>query len=430
MSIEHQAFHSIQSSDVSIRLNAVHDLASLQNERAGAALRHALHDPDLRVRMAIRYALAQRQDTLSVPLFLADLQATQGAEQAALVDALGIMQDARAVGPLCEMLPLSPATIQRAIVIALGGLRDPIALDPLLVLLPKTRDTLRCQIVTALSQLEQPSAITAMVKAFRAHVRNSDEHEAHNFCQMCASMQSALISMGPAIIDPILALLKHPHGYDALFINVLRAFPEPHVCQQFLRWVQQPNLHTTFRCAAIDGLDQCATEEVVTVLETVLTNREEDSDIHVECLYTLGTIAEMRGTPHNAPELALLTAYLGDTQRPTTIRQTVAFILGAMRATETSDTLYEQMLAEPAMILRTAYALAQLGDVRAYEPLITLVLHPNESIDHKKEALTALGLLGDSRAIPLMTMIVQDSNATALYDSAQDALHRLSEAST
>ena len=97
----------------------------------------------------------------------------------------------------CEMLPLSPATIQRAIVIALGGLRDPIALDPLLVLLPKTRDTLRCQIVTALSQLEQPSAITAMVKAFRAHVRNSDEHEAHNFCQMCASMQSALISMGP-----------------------------------------------------------------------------------------------------------------------------------------------------------------------------------------------------------------------------------------
>lgn len=175
------------------------------------------------------------------------------------------------------------------------------------------------------------------------------------------------------------------------------------------------------RLWAADSLRLLRDARSIEPLITML--RSGEADVREVIVRALGETAEAIDSPR---AVAALTGALTDADWGT--RQSAAEMLIRLKADP--DGAAEKLLltdlqdADAEIRLGAAYSLVELGDPRAFDPLVSLLDHPDPRISGS--AVWGLGELGDQRAVAPLTALLNHADES-VRQSAESALRRLNE---
>ena len=144
-----------------------------------------------------------------------------------------------------------------------------------------------------------------------------------------------------------------------------------------------------------------------------------DRPERLEGIGLLGTL------PNEAKAVQLLLEAVSDPDAAIALKSIDA--LGAMRTTEATPVLVQQLLLrdQPAMVKQHLLgALGQIGDPRATTPIVDLLARSSEA-PVRGSAIFALGEIGDREALPPLERLATDTSNLTLQRLAGEASQKI-----
>ncbi len=365
----------LESEDLEVRLDAVAELAKIDDEIVWEALIFAaLQDEDERVREAAAEAL---EIEWTVDLWIQILQEYWEAPIRALAaDALGDLQDLKAVEPLAEALGSDEdASVRRSAAEALAKLGDLSAVEPLAeALLTDVDSTVRTTAAKGLETLGGPEAI--------------------------AALERALVSDGGAevkiaVIDALVALA----GEDGV----------PAIAQAFLS-----DGVPEVRIAALKALEDLAGEDAVGIFLQALLS-DGDASVRSEIVNVLRVLRSVEAVE------ALIEVLRNDPVAD--VRAGAALTLGLIKDNRALPPLFDARNDDVASEVREEAEVALGLWTRAdLEP----ILRGDYDVPSRIIAAWILGEYGDNLAVPALSYALADPDIE-VQEAAQEALKKMGE---
>jgi HEAT repeat protein len=238
--------------------------------------------------------------------------------------------------------------------------------------------------------------------------------------KMMSEAADQLLAFGSAAVPPLIAALKSENATLRFHAaDVLGDFDDPVVVPALMRLLDDEE--ADIRRLVADLLGQRVDARAVVPLLNAA--KDEDPAVREAAVRALGTM----GQSLKAVGIEqTLTESMGDSDWGT--RQSAAEMLIYLNA-EATDAAWSLLLEDlqnddVEVRLGTAWALAQMPTKapQVFEVLAQLLSESNAAI--RFQAITALGELGDQRAIPLLVKLLNDPDETT-RQSVQAALRKL-----
>jgi len=355
------------------RRDAAEVLGRSGDVRFAKPLVKALADQNQDVRVKVVEALVTLGGAHTRNLLLADLKCKQGYVRASIVQVLGQLGEVRAVEPLLQCLTDAEADVRGNAAEALGRLGDARAVEPLINLTVDEDGGVRASVSKALGQLGDSRAVEPLIKLL------VDEYEG-----VRADVVKALGQLGDSrAVEPLIPLLTdkqervRDNAAEALGqLGDARAV-EPLIALRIHGWRQ------------VRALGQLGDVRAVEVLITALTS----GSLHhrAEVAEALGRLGDVRAVE---PLITLLTG------QDCEMRSVAAAALAELGQPEWS----QWVKGDQDDFLR----LGASGNPGAVDPLIKAALAGEGHSHYCKDAARALGVCGDVRAVePLITLLTR-----------------------
>lgn len=187
-----------------------------------------------------------------------------------------------------------------------------------------------------------------------------------------AQARQALIEMGAAAVEPLLAQLTSPEQADrALAIGVLEKINDPR---------------------ALTPLMELSTRDPLPVLRS-------------DAVSAVASYSDPR-----VKDFLLQTAR--NPQQEVTTRMTAVFAVGKLSGAEAASALWLELLddSSPAMVMNAANQLGSSQNSASYEPLMARLKRLGEADPAIITVMSALGKLGDKRAFEAIAAHLQSQN--------------------
>ena len=444
-----------------VRLAAIEALGEIGSDRATEQLMKALSSPDWRVRRAAARALGRIGDLRATDALLAGLEDERRA--VAYAAALAVAsQGPGARDDLVDRLDHTNGVLRECAVLALGEIRDPRAAEKLYPLLKDPEPLVRLSVADALGKIGDTNAIDDIVALL-------GDHEIGDPGGVCR----ALVGMGEPAVPALRRSLKHrDRNVRRTVVEVLGKIESPAAVPALLvaaadrdRHVHAPAIgilkrrlatpgatdtvvagledsEMTVRLKALDLLDETGHPKLYDAaagrladptpelrLRAVnllgrLKNKEaveplakltDDSDAHVRMAVgnVLVSLDDDRGPPILLDTLKL--ALSGDRKIRWQRNELVAAIqsLGRIRCREAVGILIDTLKHPDGNVGAAAgQALGEIGDKRAYEPLIACFHRFCQSGYWKRgkwiePVMIAIGRVNDPRAVDFLLPYLQ-----------------------
>jgi len=166
-------------------------------------------------------------------------------------------------------------------------------------------------------------------------------------------------------------------------------------------------------------LGKLGDKEAVMPLIEVLCNQDEDVQVQLAAVKSLGRLGE-NWVAHVA---SVETGRLQDKSR---LCRKGAYALGELGDRRAISVLTAQLKSEDRHMRRiAAHALGKLGDKEAVMPLIEVLCNQDEDVQVQLAAVKSLGRLGDNRADRILAHLA-GQESSRLQEEASIALKRLS----
>lgn len=299
--------------------------------------------------------------------------------------ALGERRDRRAIPALLRALEDPDANVRYHAIEALGKLRAAEAVEQLLQIV-ETRDFfLAFPALDALAQIGDPAVAPRLVPLLRDKA-------------LCAPAADALGCLGDAgVVGPLVALLSEPgapvrtvaralaalydryeagYGEGVLVADLARGAFEGQVVQPLLEEIRSAQGEDLRALALVLGWLEGP--EVERALVQLLGEPSVQKEV-VQALVRYG------------PRVTALLVEQLHAEEPAT-RRAAAVALGRIGDPAAVPALVEALSGDTELAIDAAGALAQIGDRRAFEPLLGLLGHPNAAL--RRAAIAALNSLG------------------------------------
>jgi HEAT repeat protein len=349
--------------------------------------------PDLCIPAAI--ALGYLADQRSIPALITALDDPDEDLSEAVSDSLTAFGTA-AIGPLNHILRNGNAALRLKAVTILGDIDDPQAVYSLILALKDADDTIVGSALCSLAERGR-SVAEPLIEAVQ------DEG------QRCRNVIEALGRTGdPRAVDLILRMLETEAGDLNLRMGAifgLGILGDVRAVEPLLHALTDE--YCIIRSIAAWGLGELHDERAVDGLIRALRDPEVGpvaaaSLGKIGCKRAVQPLIQMLGMEHvNSVAHSMISAY-GDT-------------LGFDRFLEIQETDDGQFIRSPA-----AWALGELGDPQAVDPLIRALRGPDS--DLSREAALALGKLGDPACVEPLKQASEDKRNPALQSEAITAL--------
>ncbi len=391
-------------------------------------------------------ALGTIGDAQAVEPLIATLKDSRWPLREAAAQALGQIRDTRAVEPLIAALKDSAGCVREATVTALGRIRDSRAVEPLLVARKDNDPDLRKAAANALGQIGDPRAIAPLVAALKDHelkvrrvaadalvklgassvalednesnVREAavqtldklgwkpDESKAAAWYWMTKRNWDQCVRLGPAAIDPLIVALKDgDSSVRQAAVQALMQIGDTRAVEPIVAALKDKEWKV--RQAATDALVKFG---ALSVDPLIVALKDSDSSVRQAAAQALDKLG-WKPDEGEAGAWYWVTkknwdqcVRLGAPAVEPLIVELKAFIYSVDRA-----------LVE---------VLGQLRDTRAMEPLIA-ALDASGGVARKavrKTIVTALGQIGDPRAIGRLTQAAQWDDSPGVRRRASRSL--------
>ena len=219
---------------------------------------------------------------------------------------------------------------------------------------------------------------------------------------------ATVVTTGSSAVVPLIALL-HDENSSARYyaVSALADIADPIAVEPLLSMLTDDDEEV--RSAAVSALGQVGDIRGVVPLLALLQDNIEDSWVRSYAAEALGKLGDHRAID------PLIEALLND--RSGAVRSNAARALGLLGDRRAVDALIQAITpdlsstedaddtTELEITWYSAWSLAQLGDSRAIEPLIRLLLEsPSDSLQ-RMVAIETLGALGDERALTALDFV-------------------------
>jgi len=433
-----------------------------------------LQDGTSPVRAAAARALGRIGDPTALdPLLLALPDEGTPEVRKEIIFALGILHHPDAVPALLEALDSEQvADISAEIAIALGRLEDPAALDALHGLLGSSWGLIRERAVEAMALIADAQSVQPLVTALDdpdpgvawraawALEKIPGEEQVPGLVNACDSSMpelkhAAVRSLGrlgaSGGIERIVELARTPHDDTVLDLRIANALgrigeDRPAVRQVISGLLASDSFHV--RVAALQAIGRARwrhhlPEALDQRGDPVIGVRAAAFDAVADCLEGRGLEVLLPGLQDDSPIVAATClARLGESTDPAHLEIVLAELmgdgdrarrLGAASGLEAAgdrvdlETLLGLLKDRDLFVATvTASVLGQRGDPTALVPLMAALDRSGPAAtDLRIEAATALGELGDDRAIPILRSALAQGDDVRLRLAARSALNAI-----
>ena len=329
---------------VGVRLHAIESLSRNRDQRSIEALNRALNDPDTRVRLKAIDVLGTIQDPSSVDPLLSKIDDRERIVGLAAIEALGALKDSRATGPISKLLTKTDPNLRMTAVSALGDIGSVGCVEILSGCLNDENRFVRAAAILALKNVGDPSAIDPLTQALVREVQDN-----------------ALGSLIVYVLDNLDPDWEKDESTDQAILNLISEFKDEKLTE-----TKRRSIAATFGKINRQWKDEDWAES----LKGELLERLNDENPFV--------------------------------------REAAAEGLGELRDASILGSLTSALANEPDWSVRTdlLYAIGEIGDARALEPLSHALEDSIRSV--RFAAAAALGKIGDTTAvIPLIDALVK-----------------------
>ncbi|MEO8396453.1 MAG: HEAT repeat domain-containing protein, partial [Chloroflexota bacterium] len=264
---------------------------------------------------------------------------------------------------------------------------------------------------------ENEEAMNNQVEGLIKSLHEGDASKQHETLQ-------ALTKIGAEAVAPLIALLaeSEDHTLRRGAAYALSHLSDPSITPALIEALEKDS-DSEVRVYATRAL--AAQTDARAIEPLVATLKDVDPAVREEVARALGELAEALSSPRAVEPLV---ETLTDEDWGT--RQSAAEMLIRLEMDHVEEAerllLTDLMNVNEEIQLGAAWSLLELGDLRALDPLVELLNHPDMRIS--STAARGLGELGDQRAVIALTAALNHANRD-LRDAAQDALDRLNRLS-
>ncbi|HEY9597676.1 MAG TPA: HEAT repeat domain-containing protein, partial [Cyanophyceae cyanobacterium] len=332
------------------------------------ALIDCLNDPDVDLRIYAALSLGEHNDRRAIPALMRALEDTDSNVQYHAIDALGHLRAAEAVESLLKLAESGDFYLAFPALDALMKIGDS-TVAPRLV--PLLDDELLCTAVAdALGQLGDASCAEPLARLL--------------------NQPDAPVGMIAQAIAKLYDRYETTYGEGHYITDLARVTINPTGAQNLLDALQHAKPNELRALVLILGhLEGNAVERALTQLLGQATVRS----VVVEALVRHG---------QRVTELLIKQLEAEDLD----IRQAAVVVLGRIGDTEAVPALIRLLTADPDLMIATAGALAQIGDPRAFNPLLGLIGHPDAAV--RQAAIAALNSLGHPNLPQQLVELLQE----------------------
>ncbi|HVH58152.1 MAG TPA: HEAT repeat domain-containing protein [Vicinamibacterales bacterium] len=407
-------------------------IAASARQDSDTAVPEDLHSDDWRVRRAAVNRLASAADADLLQAVLETLQ-RHHRSFSTLSSALRLLAvtDVDITRPLSQLLQNDDVDLRMQAALALGEQHHPAAVPPLLSALDDPDTNVRFHAIEALGRLRADSAVDRLIAiaasgdfflgfaALEALALIGDSRIAPRLVEMLAveefrdAAADALSRLGDErAIVPLVDMLNHSEAAAAPIAraiaaigtrlaseeldvsSVVRQSVSASGRQHLLRGLAAEDEHTRIALARVLGW--IGGTEGLGALRTLL----HDPLVRTDAVAGLVRIGEP------AVEV-LVDALSSEDQELRTASIAALGAIGSRRATPALITTLE----DPAMSIGVCGALAKIGDVSAFEPLLGLLSHPQTAV--RLAAIGALNSIGHDEMPARIKVLIEDSDPVA-----------------
>ncbi|MBI1976160.1 MAG: HEAT repeat domain-containing protein [Candidatus Omnitrophica bacterium] len=390
--------------DVSLRIDAINALKNFKEAAVPGLLKGIEHEKK-EIRSGAAYVLGEMKAAVAVELLMQLVQQDKEISvRREAVRALGAIGDARALPALVAALGDSDSSVRSDARNAVKNFKEA-AIPELINGLKSSNVQVRLASISLLTDLKAAAAVESLAQL----VQQDKEVSVRR------AVVSALAAIGGVEVLP--ALVNALGDTDFSVRNDARSavkdFKEAAI-PALINGLKNDNVQV--RLASISLLTELKTPAAV---EPLMQLVQQDKEISVRraVVTALGAIGDARA-------ISALVIVLGDEEyfvRSDAWSQLQKFKEAAI------PELLKGLNHEKALIREwSAYTLGAMKAVAAVDSLIQLVQN-DEKISVRLEAVSALGAIGDARAIPVLVVALGDE-AKNVRDNAWDGLKKFKEA--
>lgn len=461
---------------LNIRWSIRRGIKKIGGENVVESLINALTDDDHKGREAIAEALGGYRDERVVEPLIAALKDEEPRVREAAARALGDVNDVQAVEPLIEALKDEEPKVREAAARALGcfkgGVKDKLAVEPLIEALKDEEPKVREAAASALEDVNDVQAVEPLIEALKdeekevreaaasALGRYKDERAVEPLIEamLCLNgggwaSESAAKSLsqigGERAIEALIAVLKdQTMGGEtvAAAVSVITVCQDERGVEALIEALKHENFYAVTRAAWFLGA--IASHGPMSKLDSVVEQsrivqaklvRERAVEPLIEALkgeqyfrrltsaLGIGQALVEIGTEHVVEELIDLLKYENTRANGSQVqvRNVAAYALGEIGDIRAVGPLIEALEEKDLDLYSTVtIALAEIGDERAVEPLIEALKDDDWYV--RVSSARALGIIGDERAVEPLNEALKDDEES-VRESVSIALKEFGE---
>ena len=386
-------------------------LGGYRDERVVEPLIAALKDEEPRVREAAAGALGDVNDVQAVEPLLEALKDEEPKVRKAAASALEDVNDVQAVEPLIEALKDEENEVRRAAAKSLGGYKDERAVEPLIeaMLCLNGGGWASKSAAKSLSQIGGERAIEALIAVLKDQTMVGET--------VAAAVSVITVCQDERGVEAVIEALKHEHFYAvtraAWFLGIIASNGPVSKLDSV---VEQS------RIVQAKLVRERAVEPLIEALKGEQYFRRPTS-----AFVGIGQALVEIGTEHVVEELIDLLKYENNRANGSQVqvRTVAAYALGEIGDVRAVEPLIEALEEKDLDLYSTVTsALADIGDERAVEPLIEALKDDKWYV--RRCSVRALGIIGDERAVePLIEALKDDDES--VRESVSIALKEFGE---
>ena len=428
--------------ELNIRWSIRRGIKKIGGENVVESLINALTDDDHKAREAIAEALGGYRDERVVEPLIAALKDEEPRVREAAARALGDVNDVQAVEPLIEALKDEEPKVREAAASALEDVNDVQAVEPLIEALKDEEKEVRGAAAKSLGGYKDERAVEPLIEAMLCLNGGvwASESAAKSLSQIG----------GERAIEALIAVLKDQtmRGETvAAAVSVITVCQDERGVEAVIEALKHENFYAVTRAAWFLGT--IASHGPMSKLDSVVEQsrivqaklvRERAVEPLIEALkgeqyfrrltsafVGIGQALVEIGTEHVVEELIDLLKYENNRANGSQVqvRTVAAYALGEIGDIRAVEPLIEALEEKDLDLYSTVtIALADIGDERAVEPLIEALKDANWYV--RKCSVRALGIIGDERAVePLIEALKDDDES--VRESVSIALKEFGE---
>ncbi|HBB33627.1 MAG TPA: PBS lyase [Cyanobacteria bacterium UBA8803] len=351
-------------------LNGVLQVLRRSNVDTIPALVECLQDADTDLRIYAAQALGEQQDQRAIPALLLVLEDTDPNVRYHVIDALGHLRASEAVEALIAIAESRDFCLAFPALDALIQIGDS-TIAPRLV--PLLADELLCTtVVEALSQLGDATVVQPLAQLL--------------------NQSGALVGVIAKAIAKLYERYEAIYGEGSYITDLASMAIEPTGVQNILNQLEKANPEELHALVLLLGhLEGAGVESALTQLLGQATVRSAV----VEALVRYGS---------RVTDLLIEQLAADDLE----ICQAAVVALGRIGDPRAGPALTRLLGADSELTIVTAGAIAQIGDIQAFEPLLSIIGHPDAAV--RQAVIAALNSLGHPGMAKRLVDSLQDAN--------------------